>query len=43
MEKRRMDARIAGEEASVKLLLPMIGLLGVIFIALMIPAFMQMQ
>lgn len=41
-DKRRMDARIAGEEASLKLLIPMMGLLGVIFIVLMVPAFMQM-
>lgn len=42
-DKRRMDARIAGEEASLKLLIPMMGLLGVIFIVLMVPAFMQMS
>lgn len=41
-DRRRMDARVAGEEASLKLLMPMMGLLGVIFIVLMVPAFMQM-
>ena len=41
-DRRRMDARVAGEEASLKLLMPMMGLLGVIFIVLLVPAFMQM-
>lgn len=42
-DRRRADARVAGEEASLKLLIPMMGLLGVIFIVLVVPAFMQMN
>lgn len=41
-DERRINAKVAGEEASLKLLLPMMGMLGVIFIVLMVPAFMQM-
>lgn len=42
-DRRRTDARVAGEEASLKLLIPMMGLLGVIFIVLVVPAFMQIN
>lgn len=42
-EERLVAAKVAGEEASLKLLIPMIGLLGMIFIVLMVPAFMQMS
>ena len=42
-DERRINAKVAGEEASLKLLIPMMGLLGVIFIVLMVPAFMQMS
>ena len=34
---------MGGGKATVKLLIPMMGLLGVIFIVLMVPAFMQMS
>lgn len=37
-EQRKMLARIAGEEASTKLLIPMMGLLGIIMVVLIIPA-----
>lgn len=42
-DERRISAKVAGEEASLKLLIPMMGMLGVIFIVLMVPAFMQMS
>ncbi|MCR4999541.1 MAG: type II secretion system F family protein [Lachnospiraceae bacterium] len=37
-EQRKMQARIAGEEASTKLLIPMMGLLGIVLVVLIIPA-----
>ena len=37
-EQRKMLAKVAGEEASTKLLIPMMGLLGIILIVLVIPA-----
>lgn len=42
-DERKIEAKVAGEEASLKLLIPMMGLLAVIFIVLMVPAFMQMS
>jgi hypothetical protein len=37
-EQRKMHAKVAGEEASTKLLIPMMGLLGIILVVLVIPA-----
>ncbi|MQN02078.1 MAG: hypothetical protein DUD27_02805 [Lachnospiraceae bacterium] len=42
-DERRIGAKTKGEEASLKLLVPMIGLMGIIFVVLMVPAFMQMS
>ena len=42
-ENRKARARMLGEEASTKLLLPMLGLLGIILAILMTPAMMQMN
>ena len=40
-EERKREARVRGEEASVKLLLPMIMQLMVVFVILMVPAFLS--
>ena len=37
-EQRKIQAKVAGEEASTKLLLPMMGLLGIILVVLIVPA-----
>lgn len=42
-EERKLRAKIAGEEASTKLLLPMMGLLGIVVVVLVFPAFMGMS
>lgn len=42
-EMQRLMARAAGEEASTKLLIPMVGLLGVVMAILIIPAMLSMQ
>ncbi|MCR5452828.1 MAG: hypothetical protein K6F00_09395, partial [Lachnospiraceae bacterium] len=42
-EERKARAKIAGEEASTKLLLPMMGLLGVVMLVLIVPALMNMN
>lgn len=41
-EERKLRAKIAGEEASTKLLLPMMGLLGIVIVVLVFPAFIGM-
>lgn len=42
-ENRKSMARRQGEEVGTKLLLPMIGMLGVVLIMVMVPAFLTMQ
>ena len=42
-ENRKSTARRLGEEAGTKLLMPMIGMLAVVFLMVMVPAFMSMQ
>ncbi len=42
-EKRKADARKKGEEAQIKLLMPMLILLAIVLMAVMIPAFLSMQ
>ena len=42
-ENRKSMARRMGEEAGTKLLMPMLGMLAVVMIMVMIPAFMTMQ
>ena len=42
-ENRKSTARRLGEEAGTKLLMPMIGMLAVVFLMGMVPAFMSMQ
>ena len=42
-ENRKSMARRRGEEVGTKLLLPMIGMLGVVLIMVMVPAFLTMQ
>ena len=42
-ELRQNLAKKAGEEASTRLLLPMIGLLGIVMAILLIPAMMTMN
>ena len=42
-ENRKSTARRLGEEAGTKLLMPMIGMLAVVFVMVMVPAFMSMQ
>ena len=42
-EDRKMRARVAGEEASTKLLIPMMGLLLVIMVVLVVPSFMNIM
>ena len=42
-EERKSKAKIAGEEASTKMLLPMMGLLGVVLIVLIVPALQSIQ
>ncbi|MCR5641261.1 MAG: type II secretion system F family protein [Lachnospiraceae bacterium] len=42
-EQRKMQAKVAGEEASTKLLIPMLGLLGIILVVLIIPALQGIQ
>ncbi|MBP5266262.1 MAG: type II secretion system F family protein [Lachnospiraceae bacterium] len=37
-EQRKILAKVAGEEASTKLLLPMMGLLGIVLVVLIVPA-----
>ena len=41
-EERKIRAKVAGEEASTKLLLPMVGLLGVVLLVLLVPAVSQL-
>lgn len=41
-EMRKNQARKAGEEASVKLLFPMLGMLGIVIVILLLPAMMTM-
>ena len=41
-EMRKNQARKAGEEASVKLLFPMLGMLGIVIAILLLPAMMTM-
>lgn len=41
-EMRKTMARKAGEEAAVKLLFPMIGMLGIIIVILLVPAFLTL-
>lgn len=42
-ENRKNTAKRLGEEAGTKLLLPMLGMLAVVFIMVMVPAFLSMQ
>ena len=42
-EERKMRARVAGEQASTKLLVPMMGLLFVIMAVLVVPSFMNIM
>ena len=42
-ENRKSTAKRLGEEAGTKLLVPMIGMLAVVFIMVMVPAFLSMQ
>lgn len=42
-ENRKNTAKRLGEEAGTKLLLPMFGMLAVVFVMVMVPAFMSMQ
>ena len=42
MEQHKMAVRKLGEKASVKMLLPMILMFGVVLIILMVPAFLSM-
>ena len=42
-EERKLTAKIAGEEASTKLLLPMMGLLAVVLVVLIYPAMQSIQ
>lgn len=42
-ELRKQNALKAGEEASTKLLLPMLGMLGIVVVILIVPATMQMN
>lgn len=42
-ENRKAMARRQGEEASARLLMPMMGMLAVVFIMIMVPAFLTMQ
>ncbi len=42
-ENRKNKAKRLGEEAGTKLLVPMLGMLAVVFIMVMIPAFLSMQ
>lgn len=42
-EERKSMARTAGEEASTKLMLPMFGMLAVVLIMVVVPAFLSMQ
>jgi hypothetical protein len=42
-EMRKSRAKRLGEEAGTKLLAPMIGMLAVVFIMVMVPAFLSMQ
>lgn len=42
-EDRKSRAKRLGEEAGTKLLMPMIGMLAVVFIMVMVPAFLSMQ
>jgi hypothetical protein len=41
-DERRIRAKVEGEEASTKLLLPMMGLLSVVLLVLMFPALQQL-
>ncbi len=41
-EMRKNQARKAGEEASVKLLFPMLGMLGIVIVVLIVPALLTM-
>lgn len=41
MEERKARARKAGEQAGTKLLLPMLMMLGIVFVVIMVPAFMM--
>ena len=42
-ENRKNHAKRLGEEAGTKLLMPMLGMLAVVFIIVMVPAFLSMQ
>ena len=42
-ENRKSTAKRLGEEAGTKLLMPMLGMLAVVFIIVMVPAFLSMQ
>ena len=42
-ENRKSTAKRMGEEAGTKLLMPMLGMLAVVFIIVMVPAFLSMQ
>ncbi len=42
-ENRKNTAKRLGEEAGTKLLLPMLGMLAVVFMIVMVPAFLSMQ
>lgn len=42
-EHRKSTAKRLGEEAGTKLLMPMMGMLAVVFIMVMVPAFLSMQ
>ena len=42
-ENRKSTAKRLGEEAGTKLLVPMIGMLAVVFLMVMVPAFLSMQ
>lgn len=42
-EERKNMAKRAGEEASTKLLVPMMGMLVIVFVMVMVPAFLSMQ
>lgn len=42
-DMRKMQAQKSGEEASTKLLLPMMGMLVIVLVILMVPAMMTMK
>ena len=41
MEEKRRKTRQQGEKIGTKLLIPMIGMLGVVFLIILVPAFLS--